>query len=54
MFHLKEHGTNVKTELIAGMTTFLTMIYIVVVNPIILSDAGVPLDQYLWQLLFQL
>ncbi|MGG0663214.1 NCS2 family permease [Viridibacillus arvi] len=45
MFRLKEHGTNVKTELIAGMTTFLTMIYIVVVNPIILSDAGVPLDQ---------
>lgn len=45
MFHLKEHGTNVKTELIAGMTTFLTMIYIVIVNPIILSAAGVPLDQ---------
>lgn len=45
MFRLKEHGTNVKTELIAGMTTFLTMVYIVVVNPIILSDAGVPLDQ---------
>lgn len=45
MFRLKEHSTNVKTELIAGMTTFLTMVYIVVVNPIILSDAGVPLDQ---------
>ena len=45
MFRLKEHGTNVKTELIAGMTTFLTMVYIVVVNPVILSDAGVPLDQ---------
>lgn len=45
MFRLKENGTNVKTELIAGMTTFLTMLYIVVVNPIILSDAGVPLDQ---------
>ena len=45
MFRLKEHGTNVRTELIAGMTTFLTMVYIVVVNPIILSDAGVPLDQ---------
>lgn len=45
MFRLKEHGTNVKTELLAGMTTFLTMVYIVVVNPIILSDAGVPLDQ---------
>ncbi len=45
MFRMKEHGTNVKTELLAGMTTFLTMVYIVVVNPIILSDAGVPLDQ---------
>ena len=45
MFRLKEHGTNVKTELIAGMTTFLTMVYIVVVNPTILSAAGVPLDQ---------
>ena len=45
MFRLKEHRTNVKTELIAGMTTFLTMVYIVVVNPVILSDAGVPLDQ---------
>lgn len=45
MFRLKEHGTDVKTELIAGMTTFLTMVYIVVVNPTILSIAGVPLDQ---------
>ena len=42
MFHLKEHNTNVKTEILAGMTTFLTMVYIVVVNPVILSDAGVP------------
>lgn len=45
MFRLKEHNTNVKTELLAGMTTFLTMVYIVIVNPIILSDAGVPFDQ---------
>lgn len=45
MFKLKENHTNVKTEVIAGMTTFLTMVYIVVVNPIILSDAGVPFDQ---------
>ena len=35
MFKLKENNTNVKTELIAGLTTFLTMVYIVVVNPII-------------------
>ncbi len=45
MFKLKENNTNVKTELIAGLTTFLTMVYIVVVNPIILKDAGVPLNK---------
>lgn len=45
MFRLKENGANVKTELIAGMTTFFTMIYIVVVNPSMLSASGVPLDQ---------
>lgn len=45
MFHLKELNTSVKTEVIAGMTTFLTMAYIVIVNPIILADAGVPFDQ---------
>ena len=45
MFRLKENNTTVKTELLAGLTTFLTMAYIVVVNPIILSDAGVPIDQ---------
>jgi len=44
-FKLKEAGTNVKTELLAGFTTFLTMAYIVVVNPAILSAAGVPFDQ---------
>ncbi len=43
-FKLKENQTNVKTELIAGLTTFLTMVYIVVVNPGILSEAGVPFD----------
>ncbi|GHH97401.1 NCS2 family permease [Neobacillus kokaensis] len=45
MFKLKENNTNAKTELIAGITTFFTMVYIVVVNPVILSDAGVPFDQ---------
>ncbi len=44
MFKLKQHGTTVKTEVLAGITTFLTMVYIVVVNPIILSQAGVPFD----------
>lgn len=45
MFKLKEHNTNVKTEVLAGLTTFFTMAYIVVVNPNILASAGVPVDQ---------
>ncbi|WP_261131147.1 NCS2 family permease [Bacillus sp. Marseille-Q3570] len=43
-FKLQENQTNVRTELIAGLTTFLTMVYIVVVNPGILSEAGAPFD----------
>jgi len=39
-FRLKELGTNIRTELIAGLTTFMTMAYILVVNPAILSGAG--------------
>lgn len=45
MFNLKEHNTTIKTEITAGITTFLTMVYIVVVNPSILADAGVPFEQ---------
>jgi AGZA family xanthine/uracil permease-like MFS transporter len=41
-FQLESHGTTVRTELLAGLTTFLTMAYIVVVNPVILGAAGVP------------
>lgn len=44
-FKLKAAGSNVRTEVLAGMTTFLTMAYIIVVNPAILSAAGVPFDQ---------
>ncbi|WP_426348563.1 NCS2 family permease [Alloiococcus sp. CFN-8] len=40
MFKLKENGTNFSTELIAGFTTFFAMAYIIVVNPSILSEAG--------------
>lgn len=40
LFKLKEKGTNVKTEVIAGITTFMTMAYILAVNPSILGDAG--------------
>jgi AGZA family xanthine/uracil permease-like MFS transporter len=39
-FQLEQHGTNVRTEVIAGATTFLAMAYIVALNPIILADAG--------------
>ncbi len=42
LFGLKEKGSNVKTELLAGLTTFLTMAYILAVNPGILSEGGVP------------
>ena len=42
IFGLKAHGSDVKTELLAGLTTFLTMAYIVAVNPAILSQAGMP------------
>ena len=41
-FDLESHGTTVRTELFAGLTTFLTMAYIVVVNPMILGAAGMP------------
>ena len=43
-FKLGEHGTNVRTEVLAGLTTFLTMAYIIFVNPSILGDAGMPKD----------
>lgn len=39
-FKLKEHGTNVKTEILAGITTFLTMAYILAVNPSMLGMTG--------------
>ncbi|MPQ44333.1 NCS2 family permease [Clostridium tarantellae] len=40
VFKYSERGSNIKTEIIGGVTTFLTMAYIVLVNPAILSDAG--------------
>jgi AGZA family xanthine/uracil permease-like MFS transporter len=42
LFKLSEHGTTVRTEVLAGLTTFLTMAYIVFINPNILADAGMP------------
>lgn len=45
IFKLKENNTTVQTEFTAGLTTFLTMAYIIVVNPAILHSAGVPFEQ---------
>lgn len=42
LFHLKENGTSVPTEIAAGLTTFFAMSYIIVVNPQILSQTGMP------------
>lgn len=44
LFKLSEHNTNVRTELVAGVTTFLTMSYIIFVNPDILSTTGMDRD----------
>lgn len=42
LFKLSERGTNAKTEILAGVTTFITLAYIIFVNPQILSEAGIP------------
>lgn len=42
IFKLSERKTNVKTEILAGITSFMTMSYIIFVNPSILADAGIP------------
>lgn len=44
LFKLSEHSTNVKTEFMAGLTTFVTMSYIMFLNPIIMSKTGMPFD----------
>lgn len=45
LFHLKEHGTSVKTECLAGLTTFMAMCYILFVVPGMLADAGMPVAE---------
>ena len=47
-FHLRENETTVRRELLAGLTTFMTMGYVVVVNPRILSEAGMPVEGVLF------
>ena len=43
LFHLKENSTDIKKELLAGFTTFITMAYIIFVNPQMMSSAGMEL-----------
>src|SRR6202007_1153050 len=47
-FKLLQNNTTVRRELLAGLTTFMTMAYVVVVNPRILSEAGMPVDGVLF------
>jgi AGZA family xanthine/uracil permease-like MFS transporter len=47
-FRLEENGTTIRTELLAGLTTFLAMAYIVVVNPRLLSEGGMPAEGVLF------
>ncbi|SFB02404.1 MULTISPECIES: NCS2 family permease [unclassified Bacillus (in: firmicutes)] len=51
-FELEKRQTNVKTEILAGVTTFITMSYIILVNPQILADAGVPKEAALAATIF--
>jgi len=44
-FKLKENGTNLRTEIISGITLFISVSYILVLNPEILSATGMPRDQ---------
>lgn len=43
-FGLKENGTSVKTELLAGLIGFFTVVYIIAVNSLILSESGMPIE----------
>ncbi|HMI54076.1 MAG TPA: NCS2 family permease [Candidatus Saccharimonadales bacterium] len=48
IFRLAENGTTVRRELLGGLTTFMTMAYIIVVNPQILAESGMPADGVLF------
>ncbi len=48
IFHLTENHTTARRELLGGLTTFMTMAYIIVVNPRILAEAGMPIDGVLF------
>jgi AGZA family xanthine/uracil permease-like MFS transporter len=48
IFRLRENHTNVRTEIVAGFTTFMAMAYIIIVHPAMLADAGMPFDGVLF------
>jgi AGZA family xanthine/uracil permease-like MFS transporter len=48
LFHLSENRTDVRTEVVAGFVTFMTMAYVIFVHPSILADAGMPFDAVLF------
>jgi AGZA family xanthine/uracil permease-like MFS transporter len=48
LFRLRENQTNVKTEVVAGFATFMTMAYVIFVHPAMLADAGMPFDAVLF------
>jgi adenine/guanine/hypoxanthine permease len=48
IFHLSENKTTVRREMLAGLTTFMTMAYVVVVNPRILAEGGMPVEGVLF------
>ena len=52
LFHLKENHTDVKTEIMAGITTFMTMAYIIALNPNLLTGFGKDTMPELWNGVF--
>jgi AGZA family xanthine/uracil permease-like MFS transporter len=52
LFHIHEHGSTLGREIIAGVTTFVTMSYIIVVNPAVLKVAGIPAEPSLIATIF--
>ena len=52
IFHLKENNTTVRTEIVAGLTTFMTMAYIIALNPNLLTGFGAQGGSQLWNGVF--
>lgn len=52
VFKLKKNNTNVKVEVVAGMTTFMTMAYIIALNPNLLTNFGQDGTPELWNAIF--